>query len=269
MAEQRNSVSLSNCSDAVCIDANKIYDSCCDRDCLEDLRVYFTDSQQSVIDNAVSIKCTSAKVLNVVTDVESVAFNRGFYSVDATFYFEITCEVCNGPAAVPQCVTGVAVFSKKCILFGSEGNVQIFGSDMQSCGCNEPQLQPRRNVPRVTVQVVDPIVLSVKLTEKCKCCDLCCNIPKCISCLFDGEFSNETKKVVEVTLGLFTIMQLSRSVQLLVPVFDFCMPTKECSCNTDSPCEVFEKISFPKDEFFPPQDCSCKTCITNDNCDCE
>ena len=29
--------------EAVCIDAGRIYDSCGDKDCLEDLRVYFTE----------------------------------------------------------------------------------------------------------------------------------------------------------------------------------------------------------------------------------
>ena len=32
---------------------------------------------------------------------------------------------------------------------------------------------------------------------------------------------------------------------------DYCIPSKECSTNTDSPCELFEKIKFPTNEFFP------------------
>lgn len=28
-------------------------------------------------------------------------------------------------------------------------------------------------------------------------------------------------------------------------------PGKECSTNSDSPCEMFEKIAFPTVEFFP------------------
>ena len=271
MADQNNSVSLSSCTDAVCIDANKIYDSCCDRDCLENLRVYFSEADQEIIDNATSIKCTSATVLNVTTDVEPVTFNRGFYSVDATFYFKITAEVCCGSSMPPQTVCGMAMFTKKCILFGSEGNAKIFSSEMSACSCKEHQLKPKSNVPRITVQVVDPIVLSARLAEECECSDLCCNIPECILCLFNGRFGIETKKVVRISLGLFTIMQLSRSVQLLVPVFDFCMPTKECNCNTEnsSPCEIFERISFPKDEFFPPQDNCCNPCKAEENCDCD
>ena len=37
----------SNCfKEAVCIDAGRIFDSCSDKDCLEDLQVYFTDTTQ-------------------------------------------------------------------------------------------------------------------------------------------------------------------------------------------------------------------------------
>ena len=44
----------SNCfKEAVCIDAGRVYDSCCDRDCLEDLRIYFTECGQSIVENAI------------------------------------------------------------------------------------------------------------------------------------------------------------------------------------------------------------------------
>ena len=39
-------------SDAVCIDAGRVYDSCMDRDCLENLRVYFNSQGQAIIQNA-------------------------------------------------------------------------------------------------------------------------------------------------------------------------------------------------------------------------
>ena len=43
----------------------------------------------------------------------------------------------------------------------------------------------------------------------------------------------------------------SRPVPIMVPVYDYCVPGKECSTNSDSPCEMFEKIAFPTVEFFP------------------
>ena len=71
---------------------------------------------------------------------------------------------------------------------------------------------------------------------------------------------------VFVTLGLFSIVQLIRNVQMLVPVYDFCIPEKQCDNTTDQPCDVFRKIKFPTDDFFPPRpcrldkDCGCSAC---------
>ena len=47
--------------EAVCIDAERIYDSCSDKDCLEDLQVFFSDKTQPIIDKAASIKCKKVK----------------------------------------------------------------------------------------------------------------------------------------------------------------------------------------------------------------
>ena len=42
--------------EAVCIHTKKIFDSCKDKDCIEDLRFYPTQSSQCAIDRAISIK---------------------------------------------------------------------------------------------------------------------------------------------------------------------------------------------------------------------
>ena len=42
--------------EAVCVNTRKIYDSCRDKDCVDDLRVYPTESSQSAIDNALNIR---------------------------------------------------------------------------------------------------------------------------------------------------------------------------------------------------------------------
>ena len=60
---------------------------------------------------------------------------------------------------------------------------------------------------------------------------------------------------VYVTLGLFTVVQLIRNVQMLIPVYDFCIPEKQCDYSTDRPCDTFKKIKFPTDDFFPPRPC--------------
>ena len=84
----------SNCfKEAVCIDAGRVYDSCCDRDCLEDLRIYFTECGQSVVENAISVRSRKVELITAYVDVEPVPFNKGYYSVDMTFFFEVTVDV--------------------------------------------------------------------------------------------------------------------------------------------------------------------------------
>lgn len=43
---------------------------CCDKDCLENIRVYLTACGQEVVDKAISVKCTKAEVIWVFTDVD-------------------------------------------------------------------------------------------------------------------------------------------------------------------------------------------------------
>ena len=59
-------------------------------------------------------------------------------------------------------------------------------------------------------------------------------------------------KTVFVTIGLFTIVQIERNVQMLIPAYDFCVPEKECIESSNDPCEMFSRIDFPTEEFFPP-----------------
>ena len=49
--------------EAVCIHTRKIFDSCRDQDCIEDLRVYPTTSSQAILDRAVSVKARRAELL--------------------------------------------------------------------------------------------------------------------------------------------------------------------------------------------------------------
>ena len=242
--------------EAVCIDTNRVYDSCADKDCLSDLRLMFTDRAQSVVDMATSIRVRGAEVINTKINVDPVQFNRGCYSVDITYFFRVYVDVCTGSCAPAQTVSGLTTFSKKCILYGSEGNVKVFTSDSKNESCG-PLLGYNSTAPRAKVQVVDPVTLDARLVKicdcKCTCCLPDCVIPESICSAFDGEFVHEGgQNAIVVTLGLFSIVQLERDVQMLIPAYDFCMPSKECTIDSPDPCDTFRKISFPVEEFFPP-----------------
>ena len=249
---------LGGIREAVCIHTRKIYDSCRDKDCIEDLRFYPKMQYVDVINRALSVKGGSAKLLYTYVDVEPVSFNRGFYTVDMRFFYSVTLQAYLSCPA-PVTVEGLCVFDKRVILFGSEGNAKIFSSQM-SAGGPDPQMVKRANAPIAVVEAVDPIVLDAKLVECCesRCCDCdICEIPACVCQCFCCELTmGDDYRRAYVTLGQFSIIRLERDSQLLMPVFDYCMPDKDCSCGCgcagEDPCELFQGISFPVDEFFPP-----------------
>ncbi|MBQ1186818.1 MAG: hypothetical protein IIX54_03925 [Clostridia bacterium] len=249
-----------NFKEAVCLDAGRVFDSCCDRDCLEDLRVYFSEAGQAVISEAVSIKIRSAEAVYTLIDVEPVNLNRGCFSCDITFFFLITLDAYTTGSSCPTEVRGISLYNKKAVLFGGEGNVRTFSSDNPTESC--PDICGRRptNAPRCVVQAVDPIALSSRLGQTTTILDNVALIPDCITEYIGGAVVTdlpEGSPAVYVTLGLFTIVQLIRSVQVLVPVYDYCIPEKQCDCNVAEPCDVFRKIQFPTEDFFPTGNGTC------------
>ena len=246
--------------EAVCIHTKKIFDSCKDKDCIEDLRVYPTRGCQEVIDRAVSVKAGCAELLYAYIDVEPVTFNRGFYTVDVRYFYRITADAFVG-AARPVEITGLAVFDKRVILFGSEGSAKVFTSTGMNCG-SDIQGLPATTAPTAVVESVDPIILGMKLVEVCQCHhhDNCCEIPPAVCACFPEELvtGGDVHRLF-VTLGQFSIIRLERDTQLLMPAYDYCMPEKDCDCGCDcrqeDPCELFRKVQFPVGEFFPPNHC--------------
>ena len=240
---------------SVCIHTKKIYDSCRDKDCVEDLRFFPTSSSQDVLNRAQTVKGGKAELLYTYIDVEPVAFNRGFYTIDIRYFYRVTLNAycsCSRPVEVE----GLCVFDKRVILFGSEGSAKVYSSQVRLDALDR-QLFERNNMPIAVVTAVDPIVLDAKLMDRCTnsgCdCDIC-EIPDSIRQCFANDLTtgDENRRAL-VTLGQFSVVRLERDSQLLIPVLDYCMPEKECSGGgSGDPCDLFQSIAFPVDEFFPP-----------------
>jgi hypothetical protein len=262
--------------EAVCIQVEKIYDSCREKDCIENAPVLFRPGVQRLIDCAINVKIRKANVIDVFADIEEVPFKKGFFTVDIKFFILVTVDffVPNGPRpGLVDIVTrkGLVLFDKKVILFGSEGNIKIFKSffDERTDGTHKLQ---QDNLPISKVEVAEPIALNARFAEvhnHKSHCHRVDQMPRNIADLLDDDENDHdhdhdddhdddhhdhTTKIVEATLGIFSIIKLVRFVQLLIPAFDFCLPNNECIASTEeNPCELFDTIEFPFNEFFPPQ----------------
>ena len=251
---------------AMSIHTRKITDSCRDKDCIEDLRVYLTATSQTVLDSASGAKVRSAELLYTGIEVEPVAFDGRHYCIDITFYYRILADALTG-AVRSTPISGLAVFSKRAILCGEESSAHIFRSDFR---LGEPDGMTRfyANLPVAVVEVLDPMILSSRAMDVCACADQSIvQIPAFIAAMFDEALvlSPENRRLF-VTLGQFSIVRLERDAQLIVPVLDYSIPTKEC-CDSpggcaEDPCEMFSRIPFPTSRFTPngcdsKGDCSC------------
>ena len=263
MAENKFSC-VPGCSPAretVCIDTNRVLDSCRDRDCFENARVYLSDFGNEVLEHTGNIRAKSAKIVWTCIDIEPIRFNRGFYSVNIRFYVKLVFEACVC-AGRSQEIEGITVLEKRVILYGGESNVSVFkshGVGENFCGCT-PQESDEENEPTAIVEVVSPVILGTRIVERvseCKCC-CCCHesdIPKpVLACLeaplcFGGN-DRDGERYLTVSLGIFSVIRIVRSAQYLIQATEYCIPEKECvPVEEDDPCRVFRSMPFPTGEF--------------------
>jgi len=257
MNENRNASSCAK--DMVCIDTHRVLDSCRDKDCFEDVRVYLTEDGQDVVDRSGAIRVKDAKILRAYIDIDPMPFNRGFYQLNIRLFIKIFCESCASPGSVRQ-LCGICAVDKKTVLFGSEGSVSIFKSG-EGCGgfCQDRggACSVSTNMPIAVLEAVDPLVLSSRIVEprRPSCC--CCaveELPSDVCGCFDGCLvSPDNSNQLLVSLGLFSVVRLERPAQYLVSAVPYSVPEKECGAvEDDNPCSVFRRMKFPITEFSPP-----------------
>ena len=138
---------------AMSIHTRKITDSCRDKDCIEDLRVYLTTGSQTILDTAAGAKVRCADLLYTYIDVEPVAFDRNHYCIDVTFYYRILADAVLGSCR-PAALTGIAVFSKRVVLCGEESSAKIFTSQTR-LGEKDGLSRYSANLPTAVVEVTD------------------------------------------------------------------------------------------------------------------
>ena len=110
------------------------------------------------------------------------------------------------------------------------------------------------------IEILDPMVLASRVREAGGSETVPPAIPDAIRELFDEPLvvAGGTRQLF-VTLGQFSIVRLERQAQLVVPVLDYAVPSRECcdapGAGSEDPCEMFSRIPFPTQQF-TPRSCS-------------
>lgn len=259
-----------------CIETNRILDSCRDRDCFENVRVYLTDMGNDIIERTNSIRTKDACITWTAINLDAVPFNRGFYSLTIKFFVKLVFEACIGPGRSQE-FEGIAVVEKKVVLYGGESNVCVFRSAPDNdnfCAVPEPTCCTK-SVPEAVVEVVDPIILSTSVLEKsaCNCCCCCVSdIPERIcgglgGCLCDRD---DIERYLAVTIGVFSVVRIVRPAQYLINATEYSVPDKECLApEVENPCRLFNSMAFPIGEFCPPDYIHTSKCGGEKRCGCQ
>ena len=136
---------------AMSVHTQKVTDSCRDKDCIVDLRVYLTTGSQSVQVTSANVRVRCAELLYTYIDVEPGAFDRNHYCIDITFYYKILADAIVG-AGRPVTLYGLATFSKRAVLCGEDSRAHIFRSDTV-LGGPDGLTRISANLPTAVVEV--------------------------------------------------------------------------------------------------------------------
>ena len=230
MNEMQNTGSVS----AVPVRLDRVFDSCSDKDCITNLQVV-PENGGDLPAQFTAVKTRCCTIDNVCMTVEPVPFNRGYYTVDVTYSFGVELLCYTRGCESPTLMRGTASASKSVILYGSESNTKTFFSSGARIGgtnacCDTVSL------PTASCQCVEPIALETRIVN-----------------LTEGDAGEgcRCRRAVMLTLGVFSVIELTRPVTVTAALYPYTVPAKSCSAQNDSPCEIFSRLSFPTEEFIP------------------
>lgn len=230
----------------IVINSKRVYDSCASKDYFENLRCYFTDYGQSIVDQSSSVKTKHISIMQVNLKVEPISFRKGFFDINQNFFLNIEMEL-----TLPQSskiLNSLCTFTKSMVLYGSDSDTKIFSSDYSI----DDSMQ---GLPTAVIQVSEPIIFNSSLENVMYADDLgkCPVIPDEILKKFGGTLTYlNASKIVNITLGLFSITHIERNVQITIPSNNF--GNIKSGCNKINSKEEFEKMNFPIDDFFPSEE---------------
>lgn len=200
---------------------------------------------------------------------------EGCWDIELKYVFLYTLEFRRADGAFIGCIDATSSYHLRVTLFGStEADVTTVTDQFPNGASN--------GGPFVMAEG-KAVALSAELRHpSCNPCNCNCGCDPC-SVPVSGDAALGAPIAVNVTIGLFTIVKLFRTVNMLVHSFGRCVPERCTSQATNcDPCAGFENIRFPLDLFSPsaePRSCcgfgpifgspNCQNdCGCTDSCGC-
>ena len=232
MAEQAQDMLRCSGQQSMSIHTRKITDSCRDKDCIEDLRVYLTTGSQSQLDTTPNARVRSAELITTYIDVEPVAFDGHHYCVDVTFYYRILADAVVGTVR-PTTLYGLAVFSKRAVLCGEDSRAHIYSSDTRIGFPDGPSLKAA-DLPIAVVEVTAHNSQGERLTH-IFLTHIIITFIKCLKLAISNKFQaflHELKSRVSILIRFFyyTLPRTISNISTILMLFHYFR--KDFICNT-------------------------------------
>ena len=251
-----------------CIIAQKIFDQCRIQKCLTSDILGPARAARCAVPNCNDMLCEGDIIIPpcnaadvTIRDLELSRIEilrkrpnplqEGCWDLELKYVFEYVLEFRRADGCFIGAINATNMYNLRVTLFGSTEADVTTVTDLYDCCGNS-------NGGPFAVAEGKAIALQAELRyPSCNSCSPCsCDCDCGCSC---GDMTLGAPVAVNVTIGLFTIVKLFRTVNMVVNSLGRCMPE---SCTTFStaadPCANFEAIRFPLDMFSPstePRSC--------------
>lgn len=213
--------------------------------------------------NAASVTLKNTKLSNIdIVCKKPNPLRTGCWDIELKYVFHYDLEFRKADGCPIGCIAASSVYNLKVTLFGSTETEVTVASDLYHCGEN-PAGGPFVSAEGKAVGLLAELKYPCNYNCGCNC-----------GCGCDTDDSVYGAPVaVNVTIGLFTIVKMFRTVNMLIHSLGNCVP-EECSCpSSANPCDFFDRLAFPMDIFAPndpPHSCcgtgNCSSCDKDCNC---
>lgn len=187
---------------------------------------------------------------------------KGCWDLELKYVFTYTLEFRRADGCFIGCIPATNMYNLRVTLFGStEADVTTVTDLFDCCG----------NSNGGPFAIAEGKAVALQAELRYPSCSLNCGSCHCDPChshadcdcnhisLTNGDAAMGAPVAVNVSIGLFTIVKLFRTVNMLVHSLGRCMPeTCTSTAVPGDPCRNFESIRFPLDMFSPstePRSC--------------